>query len=171
MALHCRLHDEDLDDGDNKCRYITSSNWNYGTKSVPKCHFACDFYPDFDGERVPYFKDGIVLVTEGVIKADIIHLMTGYSVIALPGVNNRKDLLSKFDFLKLLGVETIVNMFDTDEKTNKQVADHSAKFRTEILNAGFIYKRATWNDVCPESNKLLKGYDDYLMYKHRHIIP
>ena len=126
-----------------------------GTSSRTFTHYACDFYHDFNyGEDKPILTDTILL-TEGAMKADIIHALSRIPCLAVPGVNCLEEFEAELAFLKDEGVETIISAFDMDYLSKKEVKKACDKLEALIKNNGFNFKRATWN---PE----YKGYDDYL---------
>ncbi len=173
VGLQQRKHNEDVNEAKKikKIGWFSSNGENKGTKRPIILHFACTFVRDLDGTKRPFFKDDTVYFTEGPMKADIIHLLENVGVIAVPGVNNRKIITEKFDYFKSLGIKKFVDYLDMDYVTNKTVKLHLQKLKDEIIAAGFEYERKDWDMNIPNSNKKLKGRDDYLMYHMRNIIP
>ena len=175
VGMQQRKHNEDVNEAKKikKMGWLSSNGANMaeGTKRPVVLHYATTFVNTIYGEKRPFFKNDIVYFTEGPMKADIIHLLEGVGVIAIPGVQNRKLIASNFEYFKSIGVKKFVDYLDMDYVTNKTVADQLEKLKKEILDAGFEYERNDWDVNIPNSQKKLKGRDDFLMYHMRNIIP
>ena len=172
VGAQIRKHNEVLRKDEKKCNWFSSPGEHNGTKRSAICHFATDFYYDLHkDEYVPYFPDGVVYFTEGPLKGDIIHLVEKIPVIALPGTSSYKSFIKLFPLLKESGVKKVINYFDMDYITNANVKKHSDLLEHAIKDFGFEYERPVWETHIPESEKLLKGRDDYDMYHYRHVIP
>lgn len=137
-------------------KYVwVSSAWTEGRKNYSEgcgesfIHYACDFE---DGEAV---LADTVFVTEGALKADLAHLLSGKPFIALPGVNNSKAFEAELLFLKDKGVRKITNAFDMDYTSNAEVKKASDRLELLIKSGGFGYERAKWDEH-------YKGCDDFL---------
>ena len=140
---------------ENKYDWITSKGRQGGCASKAYVHFACDFYYDFAaGVEKPFLADTI-FITEGAMKADIIHFLSGKPVLAVAGVNALLDLPKVLKQLKG-SVKKIVNCYDMDYLTNKHVAKACEKLQKMIEEEGFAFERLTWDEK-------YKGYDDYLL--------
>lgn len=173
VGFQQRKHDEDVNEAKKikKMGWFSSNGLECGTKRPIALHFATSFVSDLSGNIKPFFKDDTVYFTEGPMKADLIHLIEKVGVIAIPGVNNRKILCSKFDYFRSLGIKKFVDYLDMDYVTNETVKLHLENLKKEIIDAGFEYERKDWNVDIEGSTKKLKGRDDYLMYHNRGIIP
>ena len=55
------------------------------------------------------------------MKADVIHTLTGDTVLAVPGVNALTQLEKALEVLRAQGVEEIKTAFDMDMATNEHV--------------------------------------------------
>ena len=64
-----------------------------------------------------------VLLTEGPLKADVIHYITGKTVIAVPGVNSLKHLKETLEYVQSQGTTKIMTCFDMDYLKNPHVRD------------------------------------------------
>ena len=64
-----------------------------------------------------------VLLTEGPLKADVIHYITGQTVIAVPGVNSLKHLKETLEYLQSQGTTKVMTCFDMDYLKNPHVRD------------------------------------------------
>ena len=135
-----------MDDPSSKQRYMwfTSANYNKGCAATTWSHFVG--YP----ERT-------IWLTEGPLKADLLHYFTGDGVIAVPGVGALTHLKPMLEELKTkYGVSHIKIAFDMDYLTNENVKKSEAKLQDLLSEIGYTYVRETWN---PE----YKGIDDYLL--------
>lgn len=138
-------------------KYIwVSSMWTQGRDGYTggcgtSCiHYACDFK-----NNQPILGKS-VYITEGALKADVAYYLSKHPFIALPGVNNTRELKKELSYLKERGVETLVNAFDMDAFDNPDVQKASDKLGDLVKAHGFTYKRAIWD-------KKEKGVDDFLL--------
>ncbi len=158
-GFQIRKNEEDRrskDDGKYIC--LSSNGKEEGSKTQLCVHFACDFAQDFlTGNHYPLLSKSVRL-TEGAMKADIAHYVTGESILAVAGVNNLESsgFKNTLEYLKKRGVTTIVDTFDMDFISNADVQTAMEKLKKLVLRAGLEYKRIDWD---PE----YKGYDDYVV--------
>jgi len=96
-----------------------------------------------------------VLLIEGHMKADIVHHLTGQTVISIPGVNALSHLESVLVQLKKLGVKKIMTAFDMDFLSNPNVRNAYNNLVWMIQKIGILFGTYLWN---PEFN----GLDDYV---------
>lgn len=97
----------------------------------------------------------VILLTEGPMKADIIHALSGDTVLAVPGVNTLSHLCELLPVLREAGVEKIMTAFDMDFLQNPHVQSGYQNL-TQLLNtAGFQYGTYLWDPA-------YKGLDDYI---------
>jgi len=101
-----------------------------------------------------------VLLTEGPMKANIIHHLTGQTVIAVPGVNSLKELFPVLVLLRRMGVRKIMTCFDMDMVTNYHVKNGYHKLTSLLSTAGLDYGSYFWNPF-------YKGLDDYVWALHK----
>lgn len=105
-----------------------------------------------------------VLLTEGPMKGDIIHHLTGQTVVAVPGVNTLTQLRLVLLELMELGVRHIMTAFDLDFLTNQHVQNGYADLTWMLHVMGLTFGTYMWD---PAYN----GLDDYvwegLMQKQR----
>lgn len=157
---------------ENKCNWLSSSDLNEGCPSGSYIHYATDFVTNFpSGETLPVIPNGVLNLTEGAMKGDIIHILSGKPVACMAGVSNHAALKRELVVWKKLGVKLIRDICDMDYFTNPSVREFCNKNRELILAAGIGYRRVLWNTKIPGSDKVLKGRDDYLMYHQRGVIP
>ncbi len=179
VSLQIRKNDRDRkrdNEGklEEKCCYFTSAGRPSGAKSLAGVHYACDWHFDLDEKCFkPKFESGFVL-TEGIMKADIIHyLLPNLPVISVPGVSARTHLSVELDRLMSWGVEVIRLAFDADYKTNPNVQQALDKTKTLIVEKGFTLKPVDWVSEVTVNNETysLNGLDDYLAYTLKNILP
>ena len=96
-----------------------------------------------------------IILTEGPLKADVIHHLTGHTVLAVPGVNALLQVEKVLRDLKELGVRKILTAFDMDFLRNFYVQSGYDKLTEILCVTGFQYKTMLWN---PDYN----GLDDYV---------
>lgn len=100
----------------------------------------------------------MVILTEGPMKADVIHYLTGKTVLAVPGVNTLSQLKPALEYLKEHGTTQIMTAFDMDYMSNPHVQNGYYALVQLLSEEGFQYGTYLWN---PE----FKGLDDYI-WKH-----
>ena len=96
-----------------------------------------------------------VLLIEGPLKADIVHHLTGESVIAVPGVNALEQLERALGALKKRGVRKIMTCFDMDYLCNFHVQKGYTQMVWMLHNMGFRFGTYLWE---PHYN----GLDDFI---------
>ena len=103
-----------------------------------------------------------VLLTEGPMKGDFIHHLTGQTVVAVPGVNTLTQLERVLTELMDLGVRHIMTAFDMDMMKNHHVQNGYFDLIWMLQRIGIKFGTYLWH---PEYN----GLDDYvwecLMYE------
>lgn len=182
IGLQLRKHDEKrvyIDEGDvmkleAKCSWFSSAGFAKGTSAKSGIHYACDW--KYDAQKncyVPVIPQGGVVVTEGIMKADIIHyLMPNLPVLAVQGVQNTQLLERELLRVKEFGVDTVLLAYDMDYHDNPNVQDALAATRKIILNAGMHYQSYDWETKIADAPEVyLKGLDDFLAYAIRGIVP
>jgi len=132
-----------------KFRWISSSEKEQGARACNWVHIA--------GEP-----RNRVLLTEGPLKADVIHCLTGQFVIAVPGVNSLLELDAILRHLKLLHINEIMTCFDMDMFTNWHVQKGNIRLGEILTDAGFDYGTYVWNPF-------YKGLDDYIWALIQHF--
>ena len=98
-----------------------------------------------------------VILTEGPMKADAIHFLTGSSVIAVPGVNSLNHLQKTLQFLKENGTTRIMTAFDMDYLKNPFVRDAYINLASVISSVDLEYGTYLWDPK-------YKGLDDYVWH-------
>ena len=109
-----------------KFRWLTSIGKQDGCKAECWTHIA--------GEPT-----STILLTEGPMKADIIHHITGQTVIAVPGVNSLNHLKETLEYVQSKGTTKIMTVFDMDYLKNPHVKDGYFNLATLLAQVGFEY--------------------------------
>ncbi len=125
-----------------KYRWISSGGLDYGTGAASFAHYIG---PQSDN----------ILLTEGPLKADVIHALSGKTVLAVPGVNSLSRLKPVLELLQSRGTIHISTAFDMDFFSNPNVRDGYMRLKDLIEQTGFSCSTCTWD---PD----YKGLDDYL---------
>lgn len=95
------------------------------------------------------------ILTEGPMKADVIHALTGMTVLAVPGVNALTQLEAALNDLRKEGLEEIKTAFDMDFATNQHVQNGYDSLLALLGSMGFQYGTYLWDPR-------YKGLDDYI---------
>lgn len=96
-----------------------------------------------------------IILIEGPMKADIIHSLTGLTVLAVPGVNSLTQLEDTLELLREQGLREIKTAFDMDFATNHHVQNGYQSLLTLLDTMGFRFGSYLWD---PQ----YKGLDDYI---------
>jgi len=99
-------------------------------------------------------------VTEGALKADIAHALTGRTFAATIGANNTAGLDALFAFLSRNGTEEIIEAEDMDKYHNKAVHQGASKVHQLALKHGMACRQLIWDPA-------YKGIDDWQLALHR----
>ena len=89
------------------------------------------------------------------MKADVIHFLTGQTVLAVAGVNSLSQLKPVLEELRAAGMEKIVTAFDMDYLTNPQVQNGQKNLNDLLEQSGIPYSTYLWDPR-------YKGLDDYI---------
>ena len=134
-----------LDDASRrKYRWISSIGKKDGCKAETWSHLAGTI-------------SETVILTEGPMKADIIHSISGKTVVAVPGVNALSHLEIMLQELQSMGVQRLMTAFDMDFLVNPHVQNGYRALTEMLRKMGFYYGTYTWN---PQ----YKGLDDYIWH-------
>lgn len=125
-----------------KFRWVSSVNQNNGCSAVGWTHLAG-----------PVSRQ--IILTEGPMKADIIHALTGMTVLAVPGVNALTQLEAALAGLREEGLEEIKTAFDMDFASNHHVQSGYHDLLQLLGRMGFRYGIYLWD-------ARYKGLDDYI---------
>lgn len=144
IRLDTPLRRRDDPPGKSGAKYIWLS-------SVSKPHGVTSGSPlHFVGE--PFTKT--VYVTEGLLKADIAHCLTGRSFVAVAGVNSLNGLESALRCMAQNGTKLVVEAYDMDKSENEYVAEAAEKVQQIAHTAGLQSTSLVWNTA-------YKGIDDW----------
>lgn len=153
-GLQIRLDNpiRDKDDPPDKqgAKYLplTSTGKTQGVSAGTPVHFIGD----------PHAR--VVYVTEGALKADIVHALTGRTFVATVGANNTNGLDEVFAFLHRNGTEEIIEAEDMDKYRNPGVNRGAAAVYQLARKNGMICRRLNWNPN-------YKGIDDWQLALRR----
>jgi len=96
-----------------------------------------------------------IILIEGPMKADIVHCLTGQTVLAVPGVNSLKYLERALAELLELGVKRVMTAFDMDFLINCHVRAGYLELVSLLSQMSLEFGTYLWN---PDYN----GLDDYI---------
>ena len=125
-----------------KFRWLSSAGLEEGCGAKTWVHLA--------GEPRP-----LVLLTEGPMKADVIHFLTGQTVLAVAGVNSLSQLRPVIEKLRAAGMEKVMTAFDMDYLTNPHVLQGQENLAHLLDQCGISYGTYLWDPR-------YKGLDDYI---------
>lgn len=125
-----------------KFRWVSSAGLPEGCGAKTWVHLAGDPRP-------------LVLLTEGPMKADIIHALTGQTMLAVPGVNSLSQLRPVIEKLRAAGMEKVMTAFDMDYLTNPHVLQGQESLAHLLDQCGISYGTYLWDPR-------YKGLDDYI---------
>lgn len=127
---------------------LTSTGKNQGVSSGCPIHFVGS----------PHART--VYVTEGALKADIAHALTGRTFAAISGANNTNGLDELLAFLRRNGTEEIIEAEDMDKYRNVEVNCGAAAVYRLARKNGMTCRRLNWNPN-------YKGIDDWQLAVRR----
>lgn len=150
ILLDTPFRDKDDPPGKAGTKYIwlSSASRDRGVTSGSPVHFAGD----------PFSRT--VYVTEGLLKADIAHCLTGRTFVAVAGANNVKPLEPLFALLAQNGTELVVEAYDMDKCSNAMTAKGSSQICRMAVRYGMECRRLAWNPN-------YKGIDDWQLALRR----
>ncbi len=125
-----------------KFRWVSSTELKDGCRAEGWTHLAGPVRP-------------LIVLTEGPMKADVIHALTGMTVLAVPGVNTLTQLELTLKDLRQEGLTEIKTAFDMDFATNHHVQNGYNSLLKLLGDMGFRYGTYLWDPR-------YKGLDDYI---------
>lgn len=146
QAFQIRLDNPFVDSKGKQTKYIwfSSVDEEKGVSSGGPAHFV--------GNPC----DETVFVTEGPLKADAAHSMSGRTFLAVAGAGNVNSLREPFEILKRNGTVNVYETLDMDKYTNIHVENASKALIRLIKEYGFNPKIMRWDSK-------YKGVDDFLL--------
>lgn len=132
-----------LDDTDRrKFRWVSSSERKDGCRAEGWTHLAGPV------------KDNII-ITEGPMKADVIHALTGETVLSVPGVNSLSHLQKTLERMQEKGLKRVKTAFDMDFCANFHVQNGFNSLLCLLDDMNLKFGTYTWDPR-------YKGLDDYV---------
>lgn len=125
-----------------KFRWISSTDQKDGCKAEGWTHLAGKITQQ-------------IILTEGPMKADVIHALSGLTVLAVPGVNTLTHLKLTLEKLRSQGVTEIKTAFDMDFSTNIHVQNGFNNLLALLDEMEFRFGTYVWDPR-------YKGLDDYI---------
>lgn len=107
--------------------------------------------------------DRTVYVTEGALKANVAHSLSGKTFLAVAGVTHYEALRPAFAQLRENGTTDIVEAYDMDKETNPHVQKACMNMIRIANEYGFHVHRLKWNGS-------QKGIDDWLQHQKEKIM-
>lgn len=132
----------------NKRKYywLASGGLPNGSGTGAPAHFAGD----------PHAKE--ILITEGALKADAAHALTGKTFIALGGTPQFKGVLPYLPYIREYGVK-VIEAFDMDKYKNEYVQKNLVSLWALLKENGIAMTRSRWDPA-------YKGIDDLALHTH-----
>ena len=96
-----------------------------------------------------------IILIEGPLKADIVHALTGQTVVAVAGVNALTHLEETLREFSIMGVQKIMTAFDMDFLKNPHVQKGYKNLIQLIEDIGFRYGTYVWDPA-------FNGLDDFI---------
>ena len=125
-----------------KFRWMSSTDRKDGCRAEGWTHFS----------GVP---SETLVLTEGPMKADVINALSGWTVLAVPGVNALKKLKASLETLRAKGLKRVQTAFDMDMLTNPNVKNGFEELLALLDEMDFTFGTYLWDPR-------YKGLDDYL---------
>lgn len=140
--------DDETGEKEYKYSWIASGGLRDGSKASTKIHYAVDFKWDPDKSCfIPDIKGNKVLLTEGAMKGDLTHAISGIPVICVPGVNSAVESLQEnIPLLKSIGVDTIIIAYDMDRVMNIHVIKALRAMKDVIEKNGMNCQQTSWSN-------------------------
>lgn len=133
-----------------KYRWVSSYNYFNGVKAYGWVHVAGALQRQ-------------IILTEGHLKGEIVHQLTGQTVIAVPGVNHLSEMKRLLPDLHDRGVRSIMTAYDMDFLRKETVQRAHEQLCALLKNNGFSYGTYFWP---PTYN----GLDDYCLASQKERI-
>lgn len=167
VGFQLRKNNEELDRDEEtgECEYkyswISSGGLKNGCKASAKIHYAVDFkwFPDEQCFK-PDIKSNSIMLTEGAMKGDLAHAISGIPFICVPGVSSAQDALREnIPLLKSIGINTIAIAYDMDRVMNINVAKSLEAMKSLIESHGMKCLQTSWSNKMTHFDKRLEIMD------------
>lgn len=151
QMLNVRKNSSELEidkDGEKECKYyyVSSNGKKGGTAAKQVIHYAGNRHVAKNGMNVLDMpKDGKAYITEGAMKGDLYHCISGNLVICTPGVNCLAALKKEIPYIKKLGVKEICICYDMDRVKNIAVLVALHKLGMFLIEKGFKVTVKEWS--------------------------
>lgn len=161
------MMDEETGEKENKYSWFSSSGKKEGCKASSVIHYACDFLWDRDKQEFyPIIKNGTVVLTEGAMKGDLAHAISGAPFICVPGVScASKALKENIPLLQSIGVTKIIIAYDMDRLMNINVNADLRSMKKLIEGMGMECANISWSSQfidCKKEQRMLKTDTDFV---------
>lgn len=146
-GIQIRKNKEDLENDASKYVWFSSKDKNEGRKQTTCLHYACDYeWDDKEKSYHPIIKKHSLCITEGALKGDLAHCLSGIPFVCMPGVSSANAAL-KADIpkWKKAGVERIFLCFDIDMIMNINVTEALDNLKKLISSYGIEVLLMTWD--------------------------
>lgn len=171
-GFQLRKNDEDIEVDEetgkkaNKYSWIASGNCNKGCKAGTKVHFACDYTWNMELKRFqPLITNGTLGITEGALKGDLTHCITGFPFLCVPGVScSNKEVIKLLPLLKEIGVVKILFAFDMDRVMNLNVAGALEELKKIFSDNEFEVCDLKWSNEIVSMNGIHGHFDPISTY-------
>lgn len=146
IRLDTPLKDKGADPDKTGAKYLwfSSSAYRMGVTSGSPAHLAGD----------PYARK--VYVTEGILKADVAHGLSGQTFAAIAGINNLSALDTLLSALQRSGTQVVVEAADMDKFSNPAVYRGMHNLLALARRKGMQTVSLTWDGN-------YKGIDDWML--------
>lgn len=167
LGIQIRKNNEDVECNDNKYIWFSSMGKNEGCKQRTCLHYACDYvWDENDKDYHPLIKKNSLCITEGALKGDLAHCLSGIPFVCVPGVSSANAAL-KQDIPKWVkaGVEQIFLCFDIDMIMNINVSKALDALKSLITSYGIKVLLMTWDMTyyrLDKSTDLFNGETDFV---------
>ena len=159
QGFQIRLDKPFVDENGKLTKYIwfSSVDYNLGTSSKSPVHFV--------GNPC----DSTVFVTEGGLKADVAHALSGRTFLAVAGAGNIQELSEPFEILRQNGTRKVFEAYDMDKVVNENIEKARVKLYAMTKEYGFEAGKTHW-EWNPDKPDVNKGIDDMLLGKMKENI-
>lgn len=135
-------------EGKDKYVWVTSAGKPGGTAARAAVHYA---RPDLVRQR------GSAIITEGVLKADVISEQMQCAVVGLPGADTFRPDFGRTLRASIPELQSVFVAYDADYRTNEHVRAALLRLIGTLEGAGLAVSVLKWN---PTQGK---GFDDLLL--------